>query len=108
MTPETISQIAAIIQDEEKTAAVLAVLRKTESARKEAAAHLQSKGIAAARARGVQFGRPKKPAPANFEKIYRLYIAKKLTVIEAASSLGISRYKFRELVSHRKQKENQE
>lgn len=33
----------------------------------------QAEGIAAAQASGVQFGRPKKPLPPNFEELYRRY-----------------------------------
>lgn len=34
----------------------------------------QSEGIAAAKAKGVKFGRPKKPLPTNFEKLYERYL----------------------------------
>lgn len=35
----------------------------------------QSEGIAAAKAKGVKFGRPKKALPENFEELYRRYLA---------------------------------
>lgn len=34
----------------------------------------QTEGIAAAKAKGVKFGRPKKPLPANFEELYERYL----------------------------------
>lgn len=34
----------------------------------------QSEGIAAAKANGVKFGRPKKELPENFEELYRRYL----------------------------------
>lgn len=44
----------------------------------------QAEGIAAARARGVQFGRPAKPLPNGFEKVYTLWKADKITGATAA------------------------
>lgn len=34
----------------------------------------QVEGIAAAKAKGVKFGRPKKPLPSNFEQLYERYL----------------------------------
>lgn len=34
----------------------------------------QTEGIAAAKAKGIKFGRPKKPLPANFEELYERYL----------------------------------
>lgn len=34
----------------------------------------QSEGIAAAKAKGVKFGRPRKPLPENFEELYQRYL----------------------------------
>ncbi len=45
----------------------------------------QAEGIAAAKARGVQFGRPVKPLPENFEDIRRKWIQGEITGVEAAS-----------------------
>ena len=44
----------------------------------------QAEGIAAAKARGVQFGRPIQPLPAGFEKVYRYWKAGKITGVTAA------------------------
>ena len=43
----------------------------------------QAAGIAAARARGVRFGRPVIPAPKNFETVLRLWEAGKISLEEA-------------------------
>lgn len=50
----------------------------------------QSEGIAAARARGVQFGRRKKEVPEEFRQYYQLWTQGELTVRQAAKKLGIS------------------
>ena len=43
-----------------------------------------SLGIAAAKARGVKFGRPPSPLPENFHAVHRDWRAKKLTLRQAA------------------------
>ena len=49
----------------------------------------QAEGIAAAKERGVQFGRPAKPLPANFQEIHKQWRRKKLTLKEAAAACGM-------------------
>ena len=44
----------------------------------------QKEGIEAARLRGVQFGRPKKPVPANFEEVCCRWAAREISGKEAA------------------------
>ena len=44
----------------------------------------QAEGIAAAKARGVRFGRPPFPLPDNFQQVYRAWRSKKLTLRQAA------------------------
>lgn len=51
----------------------------------------QAEGIAAARARGVQFGRPLIPMPDNFPKLYRRWEAGEISIQEFASSCNMSR-----------------
>lgn len=46
----------------------------------------QAEGIAAAKARGVRFGRPAKPLPDNFHDIRRQWRGKKLTLKQAANA----------------------
>lgn len=54
----------------------------------------QAEGIAAAKRRGVKFGRPKRTVPSGFESNYRLWKDKKITAKEAANNCGISLWAF--------------
>lgn len=49
----------------------------------------QAEGIAAARARGVRFGRPRKPCPPQFERVRDIYEAGNITRSQAAKRLGV-------------------
>lgn len=49
----------------------------------------QAEGIAAAKARGVKFGRPPVPVPENFDEVHRLWREKKLTLRQAAQACGL-------------------
>jgi len=49
----------------------------------------QAEGIAAAKARGVKFGRPPKPLPGNFCQAHRDWRSRKLTLREAASACAM-------------------
>lgn len=46
----------------------------------------QAEGIAAAKARGVRFGRPPLPCPENFTQIHREWRKKKITLRQAAEA----------------------
>ena len=48
----------------------------------------QAEGIAAAKARGVHFGRRPNPLPENFYEVYQLWKMKKISVSEAAKQCG--------------------
>ena len=50
----------------------------------------QAEGIAAAKARGVRFGRPRSLVPDNFEKIVEKWRQNELTAKEAAAKCGMS------------------
>lgn len=50
----------------------------------------QAEGIAAAKARGVKFGRPPKPLPEDFYEIYKAWKNKKLTLKQAARACGMA------------------
>ncbi len=54
----------------------------------------QAEGIAAAKARGVEFGRPKVPIPENFESIIAEVDRRMLSAEEAARQCGMSRATF--------------
>lgn len=49
----------------------------------------QAEGIAAAKARGVRFGRPTLPYPDNFQVIYREWKNKKITLRQAANACNM-------------------
>lgn len=49
----------------------------------------QAEGIAAAKARGVKFGRPPLPLPDNFYGVHQAWRAKKLTLQQAAEACGM-------------------
>lgn len=54
----------------------------------------QKEGIEAAKQRGVQFGRPQKPLPSDFEQIYHDWLMKKITAKEAARLCNFTRATF--------------
>lgn len=49
----------------------------------------QAEGIAAAKARGVKFGRPPLPIPDNFYQMHKEWRAGKITIEEAAKACGM-------------------
>lgn len=51
----------------------------------------QAEGIAAAKARGVEFGRPPKALPNHFDELLGQWERKELTVSEVAKLCGVSR-----------------
>lgn len=59
----------------------------------------QAEGIAAAKQRGVRFGRPPLPVPDNFEENYRLWKDKKITAKQAAEMLSMSSATFYRLAN---------
>ncbi|MCD8367502.1 MAG: recombinase family protein [Clostridiales bacterium] len=63
----------------------------------------QAEGIAAAKARGVRFGRPPKPLPENFPSVYQRWKAGKITGVAAAAECGmpLSTFRYRAAVYER-------
>lgn len=55
----------------------------------------QAEGIAAAKTRGVRFGRPPRPLPDNFHSAYKRWKAKKITTTDAAKECGMALSTFR-------------
>ena len=55
----------------------------------------QAEGIAAAKARGVRFGRPPKPLPENYHSAYQRWKAGTITGRDAARECGIALSTFR-------------
>lgn len=58
----------------------------------------QAEGIAAAKARGVKFGRPSIPMPDNFDYVYDKWKNREISVTEAAKLCGMSRSTFHDRV----------
>lgn len=54
----------------------------------------QAEGIAAAKARGVKFGRQPLPRPDNYPEVYALWKSGKLSARKAAKLLGVSHFTF--------------
>jgi len=54
----------------------------------------QAEGIAAAKARGVHFGRKPMPLPSSFLAVYHLWQTKRIGSMEAGRHLGVSHVTF--------------
>lgn len=69
-------------------------LAVTERQRREERRQKQADGIAAAKAKGVRFGRTRKPVPDNFDEIHQAWRDGELTLQKAADMCGLSRGTF--------------
>lgn len=58
----------------------------------------QAEGIATAKAKGKHMGRPRKEFPPNWEEVYSLWNAGKLTAVAAMKELGLKNSTFYKLV----------
>ena len=65
---------------------VLQILSFVAQSERENIRKRQAEGIAAAKARGVRFGRPARPLPENFYQIHQDWRNKKLTLRQAAEA----------------------
>lgn len=68
---------------------VLQILSFVAQSERESIRTRQAQGIAAAKARGVKFGRPPLPLPANFEEVCCDWTSKKITLRQAAAACGM-------------------
>ena len=79
---------------------VLQILSFVAQSEREKIRRRQAEGIAAAKARGVKFGRPAKHLPDNFDKLYTAWRKKEMTSDELAKrcnmALGVVYRKIRE------------
>lgn len=73
---------------------VLQILSFVAQAEREAIRKRQAEGIAAAKAKGVHFGRPEKNIPDNFAAIIKLWEQKKLPLPEVLKQCNISEATF--------------
>jgi len=87
---------------------IIALLSYVAQTEREMIHTRQAEGIEEAKKRGVKFGRPAKPLPRNFHKIYAKWKEKKITGKAAALMCGYSRSSFYRIVknyeSHLKKK----
>ena len=74
---------------------VLQILSFVAQKERENIRQRQAEGIAAAKARGVRFGRLPDQLPEDFDMLVRLWRDKKLTTTEAAQLCGMARSSFR-------------
>ena len=73
---------------------VLQILSFVAQSERESIRTRQAQGIAAAKLRGVRFGRPPAPLPDNFQKNALLCKQKKLTIAQAAKICQMSKSTF--------------
>lgn len=83
---------------------VLQLLSYVAQTEREFIKQRQAEGIAAAKANGQKFGRPQKPYPKGFEKIYQRIIDKEISKTEGAKLLELEYHRFYRLFQ-RKNKE---
>lgn len=73
---------------------VLQILSYVAQTERENIKQRQMEGIAAAKKRGVRFGRPRKKVPDNFDEVKDRYLSKEITSREAAKQLQIAQNTF--------------
>ena len=73
---------------------VLQILAYVAQTEREFIRQRQAEGIAAAKAKGVRFGRRPDELPPRFEEVCRLYASGQLSVRKAAKELGMSKSSF--------------
>ena len=73
---------------------VLQILSFVAQNERESIRQRQAQGIAAARARGVQLGRPRLPLPDNFSSILQAWESRQISTEEVLSMTGMSRTTF--------------
>ena len=73
---------------------VLQLLSYVAQTEREMIRQRQAEGIAAARARGVRFGRQRMPVPAEFEAVFELWDQKLISLRRASRQLGVSHQTF--------------
>lgn len=73
---------------------VLQILCYVAQSERENIRQRQAEGIAVAKEKGVQFGRPKMDRPENAQELYKKYKRQEITGSKAATELGVSRTTF--------------
>lgn len=99
LAEEISTELAAL--DEERSRALLSdfvsdlFFAAAERRREEIRRQRQAEGIAAAKAKGVQFGPSRKPLPDNFDSCYRAWRDGEMSLTEAANHCGMVKTSFR-------------
>ncbi|MBD5169558.1 MAG: DNA recombinase [Oscillibacter sp.] len=108
---EDISSELAIL-DEEQSKVLLSdfvsdlFLATAERKRKEERRQRQAEGIAAAKARGVRFGRTGKALPDNFDEIHHAWRGGQMNLQQAADACGMPQGTFYGIATRRERAEN--
>ena len=107
LAQEVVSEITAVdpARSRELLSAFVSelVLAVADESRREERRQRQAEGIAAAKARGVRFGRPAAPVPGNFDEVHQSWRAGKMSLQQAADACGISRGTFYGIAVRREQ-----
>ena len=107
LAQEVVSDIAAAdpARSRERLSAFVSelVLAVADESRRDERRQRQAEGIAAAKARGVRFGRPAAPVPDNFDEVHQDWRAGKMSLQQAADACGISRGTFYGIAVRREQ-----
>lgn len=74
-----------------------------EQQRREDRRQKQAEGIAAAKARGVRFGRAAKPVPDNFDELHRAWREGQISLKKAAETCGMARGTFYNIAMRREE-----
>ena len=82
---------------------VLQLLSYVAQTEREFIRQRQSEGIAAAKAKGVRFGRTRKEIPPEFERVYAEWMTGRMSAREAGRRLSCSHNTFLKWVSEKKQ-----
>ena len=77
-----------------------------EQQRREDRRQKQAQGIAAAKARGVRFGRAAMPVPDGFDQLHRAWREGRISLKKAAESCGMTRGTFYNVALRREQQED--
>ncbi len=78
-------------------------LAAAEHQRREKRRQKQAEGIAAAKAKGVRFGRTARPVPENFDELHQAWRDGQMSLTQAACACGIARGTFYNIALRREQ-----
>lgn len=84
---------------------VLQILSFVAQSERENIRERQAQGIAAAKARGVHFGRTAKPVPDNFDELHQAWREGRISLKKAAESCNMARGTFYNVALRREQQE---